>query len=948
MTAQPVLTLSREQMRSRALAFAKKWQGEQRERAEAKSFLDDFFDIFGRDRHAVDAVHEYPVERDGQGKGSIDLLWRGKLLVEMKSTGKDLDAATRQAFDYLPHLEAEDYPRWVLVSDFAHFLIYDLGEEVHDYLQGLTPAATEHRKPKLFAQFTLEDLPNRLACFGFIRGDESEAFQPQPEVNLKAVKLLGSLHDELKQSGFEGHNLEYFLVRILFCLFAEDTDIFPWNSFTRFVETSKKDGSDLGERLGKLFRVLNTPEHQRSPHLTADFRLFPYVNGGLFKELLNTPDTAASHRSALITCCRFDWSRISPGVFGSLFQGVMEPAERRAKGAHYTAEENIMKVIGPLFLDRLKEELAGILGESGGTLKKKLQEFQIKLSSLRFLDPACGCGNFLVVVYREIRLLELQVMEARYGNQLALQMEGGDLARVHVDQFYGIEIEEFPARIAETALWLTDHQMNLVFSKVLGKVYKRIPLKKSPTIHHGNALRLDWKELLPPKQCSYIFGNPPFIGGKYMDATQRSDMESVSGAIKSHGLLDYVTAWYVKAAEYIQKTTIRCAFVSTNSISQGEQPGVLWSHLFSRKVKIHFAYRTFIWDNDASGKAHVHVVIIGFGLDTVAEKRLFDTDKLGKVSESANSQPISPYLTFGSSVVITNRSTPLCPVPALGIGNKPIDGGHYLFTPEEKAAFLKKEPGAKPYFRRWIGAEEFINSIERWCLWLGDIDPSALASLPECKARIQAVRDYRLASPSAPTQKLAKTPTRFHVENFPKKTYLVVPKVSSERRDYIPIAFEKPSTIAGDAVLLIANNPSVYHFAILTSTMHMAWMRTVAGRLEMRYRYSAGLVYNNYPWPTPTDAQKEAVERAAQAVLDARKPFLEGGSTLAQLYNPLHHSLVKAHDALDKAVDKAYRKEAFTSERERVEYLFALYEKLTSPLALAEPLQSPRRRSPKK
>jgi len=937
MTDAPVLTLTREKMRSRALAFAKKWQGDQREEAEAKSFLDDFFEIFGRDRHAVDAFHEYRVAREHQSQGRIDLLWPGKLLVEMKSSKvADLALATEQAFAYIPHLEAEDYPRWVLVSNFSHFLLYDLGEEVHDYIKGMA-SATATQKRKLFAQFTLSDLPDRLACFGFIRGDESEAFQPQPEVNLKAVKLLGSLHDELKKSGFTGHALESFLVRLLFCLFAEDTDIFLWNSFTRFVEGSKKDGSDLGIRLGKLFQILDTDGKQRSPHLTAEFRDFPYVNGSLFHERLDMPDTNPDHRSALITCCRFDWSRISPGVFGSLFQGVMEPAERRAKGAHYTAEENIMKVIGPLFLDRLKAELASILEESGGTRKKKLQEFHIKLSSLRFLDPACGCGNFLVVVYREIRLLELQVMEALYGKQLALQMEGGDLARVHVDQFYGIEIEEFPARIAETALWLTDHQMNLVFSKVLGKVYKRIPLKKSPTIHHGNALRLDWKELLPPKQCSYIFGNPPFIGGKYMDATQRSDMESVSGAIKSHGLLDYVTTWYVKAAEYIRGSHIRCAFVSTNSISQGEQPGVLWSYLFSQRVKIHFAYRTFIWDNDASGKAHVHVVIIGFGLDTVAEKRLFDTDKRGKVSESADSQPISPYLTFGSSVVITNRTAPLCPVPALGIGNKPIDGGHYLFTPDEKAAFLKKEPAAKPYFRRWIGAEEFINGIERWCLWLGDIDPSVLASLPECKARIQAVRDYRLASTSAPTQKLAKTPTRFHVENFPEKTYLVIPKVSSERRDYIPIAFVKKSIIAGDAVLLIANNPNVYHFGILTSTMHMAWMRTVAGRLKSDYRYSAGLVYNNFPWPTPTDAQKEGIEKAAQAVLDARKPFLEGGSTLAQLYDPLTMPsvLLKAHEALDKAVDKAYRKEPFANERERVEYLFGLYEKLTSPLALS-------------
>jgi hypothetical protein len=619
-----VLTPSREEMRARALAFAKRWQGHRREEAEAKSFLDEFFDVFGRDRLAVDAVHEYRVGRPEQGEGRIDLLWPGKLLVEMKSTGRDLSAekggAAYQALDYIPHLDPEARPRWVLVSDFGRFALYDLGEDVHDYLRGFAPSRAGKRAPVLAAAFTLDELPQKLRHFAFIRDEEQHLFATQPEVNQKAVALLGDLHDTLKASGYSGHALERLLVRVLFCLFAEDTDIFPWNSFTRFVENAAKDGANLGERLARLFQVLDTPAASRSPHLPADFRPFPYVNGGLFAERLDLADTTASHRAALLACCRFDWSRISPGIFGSLFQGVMEPAERRAKGAHYTSEDNILRVLDPLCLDDLRAEFARENRPQPGR-EKRLQKFHDRLASLRFLDPACGCGNFLVVAYRELRALELDVMRALHGDQLALGLEIGDLARVNVDQFYGIELEEFPALIAETALWLTDHQVNMTFSKAFGKLYTRIPLQKSPVIVHGNALRLDWTAVLRPADCAYVLGNPPFIGKQYMTADQNADMAAVCGTLKGHGLLDYVTAWYVKAADYIQGTHIGCAFVSTNSISQGEQPAILWSHLFQKRIKIHFAHRTFVWTNEASGKAHVHVVIIGFGLEDKAVKR---------------------------------------------------------------------------------------------------------------------------------------------------------------------------------------------------------------------------------------------------------------------------------------------------------------------------------------
>jgi hypothetical protein len=925
-------------MKSRALAFAKSWAGPQREEADAKTFLDAFFDIFGRDRRSVDAEFEHRIEREDRGEGRIDLFWPGKLVVEMKSTGKDLSdakgGAARQAFDYLDHLDADERPRWVLVSDFAHFVLYDLGEEVHDYLKGF--ASSLKNKPVVAAQFPLRDLPDKLRHFAFIRDEEQALFQNQPEVNLKAVALLGDLHDELKKTGYSGHQLERFLVRLLFCLFAEDTDIFEWNSFTRFVHRSKKDGSDLGPRLAKLFQVLNQDQPARSTALDAEFTAFPYVNGGLFAEKLDIADTTPGHRAALLRCCQFDWSRISPGIFGSLFQGVMEPAERRAKGAHYTSEENIRRVIDPLFLDELRAEFRKLALPAPGR-EKKLQQFHDRLASLRFLDPACGCGNFLVVAYRELRALELEVLQAIYGNQLPLGLEVGDLARVNVDQFYGIELEEFPALIAETAMWLTDHQVNMAFSKAFGRHYARIPLKKSAVIVPGNALRLDWKTILPPAQCSYVLGNPPFIGKQYMTADQNADMALVCGDIKSHGLLDFVTAWYVKAADYIQGTRIGCAFVSTNSISQGEQVGVLWSFLYSRhKLKIHFAHRTFVWHNEASGKAHVHVVIIGFGCIDVVRKVLFDYDADGKQSVSDGTLNISPYLIAGSDTVVTARTKPLCAVPEIVFGSMPNDGGHLLLSQSEKDTLLVDEPNAAKFIRPLLGAEEFINSVPRYCLWLVGASPAELRTMPRIMERVEAVRQLREKSTREATRKLAAFPTLFGENRQPDGRYIAIPSVSSERRRYVPIGFLDVSTISNNLLLLVPE-ATLYHFGVLTSRMHMAWMKTTCGRLKSDYRYSNKLVYNNFPWPEPDSKQRTAIEKAAQAVLDARAPRLDAGASLADLYDPLTMppELLKAHQVLDHAVDKAYRPASFLNDRERVEYLFALYEKLTAPLAVA-------------
>ncbi len=966
--APAIVTLSREEMRARALAFAKRWSGTQREEAEAKTFLDEFFAVFGRDRRSVDATFEHRVEREERGDGRIDLFWPGKLLVEMKSTGRDLSAdkggAAHQAFDYIEHLDPEQRPRWVLVSDFAHFVLYDLGEEIHDYLKGL--ASARKTRPVLAAQFTLADLPDKLRHFAFIRDEEQHLFQTQPEINLKAVALLGELHDSLKKSGYSGHTLERFLVRILFCLFAEDTDIFEWNSFTRFVQRSRKDASDLGPRLAQLFQILNQDAPARPTALAAEFAAFPYINGGLFAERLDIATTTTDDRAALLECCQFDWSKISPGVFGSLFQGVMDKKERRTKGAHYTSEENIRRVIDPLFLDDLRAEFGK--HSRSAAKKKTLEAFHQKLATLRFLDPACGCGNFLVVAYRELRALELDVLRAQYGAQLPLGLDVADLARVNVDQFYGIELEEFPALIAETALWLTDHQVNMAFSKAFGKHFARIPLKKSATIvtqtpgnpDGGNALRLDWKSILPPSQCSYLLGNPPFIGGKYQTDAQRADMALVAQGVRNHGLLDYVCGWYFKAADYITGTPIRCAFVSTNSITQGEQVGVLWGPLLHRhKLHLHFGHRTFAWHNEASGKAHVHVVIIGFGAQEVSVKKIYDYQSGDPRAVAEGTASINPYLMVGAATLINNRSTPLCDVPEFGIGNKPIDGGYYLFSRSEKAAFLEKEPKAALYLRRWLGAEEFLNNSERWCLWLGDCPPQELRKMPHALRCVELVARYRRGEIAAKgkeskprderknegTVKLADTPTRFHVEFIPTTNYLVIPEVSSETRRYIPLGFLGPDVLCSNKLRLMPE-ATRYHFGVLSSAMHMAWVNVVTGRLESRYQYSIRLVYNNFPWPEPDAKQRASIEKAAQAVLDAREPHLARGASLADLYDPLTMpaALLKAHEALDHTVDKAYRSAGFLNDRERVEHLFALYEKLSTPLAPTAAAKSSRRR----
>lgn len=911
------MPLSLNEIKKRAVAFSKKWENETSEDAEAKSFWDEFFNVFGIDRKRV-AVFEKQVNKLGNKQGYIDLFWKGKLMVEHKSKGKSLEKAFAQATDYFHGLTDDELPRYVLVCDFQQFRLYDL--EKH----------TDH-------SFTLNKLIDNIRRFDFISGYTQHEVREQDPINIKAAEKMGLLHDKLKEIGYTGHQLELYLVRLVFCLFADDTGIFNTGIFYELLsERTKPDGSDLAGWLAQLFEVLNTPPEKRLTNLDESLAAFQYVNGKLFEERLPTASFDSDMRRILIECCALDWSAISPAIFGSLFQSVMDEKARRNLGAHYTSEENILKLIKPLFLDELYKEFAESIHSPA-----KLDKFHAKLAGLRFIDPACGCGNFLIVAYRELRLLEIKVLRAKFQNQIATNIDM--YININVDQFYGIEYEEFPAQIAQVAMWLIDHQMNQQVSEAFGEYFVRLPLRKSATIVHGNALRVEWQSLLQEgQQYNYILGNPPFIGKHLQNQMQKADMALVFNNVAGAGVLDYVTAWYILAAQYMQKNNVgntktKTAFVSTNSISQGEQVSILWAELFNKyNVKIHFAHRTFKWSNEAKGNAGVHVIIIGYSNFDVNTKRLFTYDNMRAEPLEEKVANINPYLVEARDVIVNSRTKPLCNVPPMMYGNKIVDGGHYLFTDDEKTEFIEKEPSASHYFKPILSGDEFINGRNRWVLYLKDISPNDLKNLPLTLHRVSEVKLYREKSTKKQTQEAAQTPTLFAEPRQPNTDFLLIPRTSSENRKYIPLGFYPPSFIVNDSCTALPN-ATLYHFGVLTSIMHMVWVSYTCGRLESRYRYSNSLVYNNFPWPeNPSEKQMQAVEQAAQAVLDARAQYPD--SSLADLYDPntMPPALVKAHQQLDKAVDLCYRPQPFASETKRIEYLFELYDKYTADLFTQE------------
>ncbi len=917
------MRLGWDEIARRAKAFSEEWQDAHYEKGETQSFYNDFFEIFGIKRRQV-ADYERRVKLLGNKQGFIDLFWPKTLLVEQKSTSLDLRKAETQALDYLVGIHPTQQPRFILTCDFQTWVLRDR-DASGDPLT-----------------FKLADLHKHVQAFDFMLG-RRVSFERQEAVTIKAAELMGRIHDALEANNYTGHDLERFLVRLLFCMFADDTGIFqPKDIFLQLIEhDTEPDGTNVGRVINELFEVLDTPEDKRQANLSDELKQFPYVNGRLFRENLRTPIFDAKMRDDLLDACRHDWSAVSPAIFGSLFQSVMDAKERRAKGAHYTSEENILKVIGPLFLDDLREEMEGLKVRKTRR-DNALLEFQAKLSRLRFLDPACGCGNFLVIAYREVRQLELEALKELYGDQ---RIDAELMTRVTVDQFYGIEYEEFPAMIAEVAMWMADHIANNAINEAFRLNYARIPLSGGATIRHGDALEVDWNELLPAEQCSFVMGNPPFVGQSFQTPLQREQMaRAIDAPTGRAGSLDYVAAWFLKGGAYLQANRrIRIAFVATNSITQGEQVAQLWPLLFDRYgLEIAFAHRTFNWFSEARGKAHVHVVIVGLTHRDFEspEKRLFSYPDIKGGPVETRHNALTAYLFEAKAatdrhLVIRDLRKPLGAASPMRMGSKIVDNGLYLFEPHEREAFLANEPEAKELFVPIVGSQEYIRGESRWILMPRNASPAQLRSLPLVMDRIKAVRKYRSASRKVGTQKLAEFPMEFEVTTIPTAPFLAVPKVSSERRDYIPIGWLEPPILPSQ-LLQVVLDADRWMFGILTSRMHMAWMAHVGGRLKSDYQYSIGIIYNTFPWPDASPAQRENIEALAQAVLDARDSHPT--SSLADLYDPdtMPANLRKAHAALDRAVDRLYRRAPFDSDRDRVEHLFGLYEKLVNPLSDAE------------
>ena len=932
--------MTESERREQARQFIQKWHGKGREDEDDRSYwLDILQRILGMD-NATDRIDfQKKVIVDGNTKKIDAYIPETRVLIEQKSLGVALERKTaqsggislthyEQAKRYNDNLPYDEKARWIITSNFAEIWVYDMNARVP------TPQ-----------KFSIENMQNHSHFLDFIMEKKAKAPTVEEELSKKAGEYVGRIYDAfIKQynnpdSAETQKSLNILCVRLVFCLYAEDAGLFSQNdSFSRYI--GQYEPKDIRRALIDLFEVLDTPEDSRKAmYLSEELASFPYVNGGLFairgKNGIEIPQITEEIKQILLDSAKFDWSGISPTIFGAVFESTLNPDTRRKGGMHYTSIENIHKAIDPLFLDELKaelDEMAANAGENATPKQKKdgknqLLKFQNKLSSLKFLDPACGSGNFLTETYLSLRRLENEALKLIYGNVRLL----GDIIdpiKVHISQFYGIEINDFAVAVAKTALWIAESQMMRETEDIMQKTMNFLPLKTNANIVEGNALRLDWSSVVSPNELNYIMGNPPFVGARLMTKAQKDELLSVFGENwKNIGNLDYVAGWYKKAAEFMRGLEIKAALVSTNSITQGEQAAILWKPLFESGIHIDFSWRTFRWDSESSGKAHVHCVIIGFSCtENNKPKTIYDGENRIVASN------INAYLIDADDIFVESRQHPLCEVPEIGIGNKPIDGGFYLFTEEEKNEFLKKEPSAAKYFHSWVGSEEFINGKKRYCLWLGDCSPSELRAMPRCMERIKAVHEYRLASKSAGTRKLAEKPTRFHVENMPNENYIIIPRVSSEKRRYIPMGFLNPDTLCSDSVHIIPG-ATLYHFGILTSNVHNAWTRAVCGRLEMRYRYSKDIVYNNFPWPECNEKQKAEIEKTAQMILDARKLYPE--STLADLYDPLAMppELLAAHRANDKAVMQAYGLDIkTTSEPQCVAFLMKRYREMEEKL----------------
>jgi hypothetical protein len=923
------------EIRAKAAAFSQDFKDAKRERGETQTFYNAFFKCFGVNLRQV-ATYEARVRNLPKDKqGFIDLLWPGTLIVEQKSAGRDLRAASNQALDYFDWLPTEQQPRYILTCDFQRWQLVDLdtGREW---------------------AFRLSELKDNVEAFAFILGVQPRLHRQQSPANVKASQLMGQLHEALSATDYGGHDLEVLLVRLLFILFADDTRIF--NNKDQFFDLIERrtaaDGSDTGRWLGDLFEVLNTPSDKRQSTLDADLAEFPYINGRLFEERIRPVTFDNAMRSILLDACEFDWGEVSPAIFGGLFESVIDKVTRRKQGAHYTPEDAILRLIGPLFLDELQAEFARCKALRSGK-DEALARLHDRLASLTFLDPACGAGNFLVLTYRELRELEREIIEERFARAGSVQQvsDVAKLSRLNVDQFFGIEIDEFPARIAEVALWMTDHIANTRLGEDFGVSIPRIPLVASPGIHHGDALEMDWNDVLHAERCSYVLGNPPFVGAKNQSDFQRAQVRRIANLGGSGGTLDYVAAWFLKAGDYVRDGQARIAFVSTNSIVQGEQVAQLWPTLFHRKrMEIAFAHRTFAWP----GKANVHCVIVGLATAGTepSDKRLFSyIDGKSEPIESRHTA-LTAYLFDANEadrhLVVEEKSRPINGAPNLIIGSKPVDGGYLIFDANEFAIACVEDKTVANIVKPYIGAEEFLNGGARYIVAAHDVAPVDLRNCAPIRERLQKVRQWRLGEIDRKigtigpkrggnsARALANSPSAFHVTVVPNARALVVPENGSEKREYVPAGWLEPPTIPS-SLIRVAVDAEIWHFALIVSRMHMAWLNHIGGKLKSDPRYSIGLVYNTFPWPDATTAKRRVIEALGQNILDVRALPKNAASSLADLYDPntMPSELRKAHRDLDMAVDKLYRAKPFGSDRERVEHLFPLYEALVNPVSAA-------------
>ena len=944
------VTLNKKEILNRAYLFMKDYANANYEMGQAQDFIRELCEVFGFSHKRL-VSFEQRVKKLGGTRGRIDGFYPGKLLIEMKSLGQDLDAAYIQATEYLHGLKDEELPDYILVSDFAHMRLYKR--------DGRSDPICSH---------SLQDFDKHIDAYLFLAGFETEAQAEQIAVNESAARKIADLHDAMRAGGYTGNDLERYMVRLLFCLFADDTGIFEVDGmFSRYIrQHTHADGSDLDGKLQNLFDTLNREKRPKS--LPNELQNFPYINGSVFDGQLERCYFDGEARTRLLSCAEdFDWSQISPAIFGSLFQAVIhhdgevlkaKSTKRRELGAHYTSETNILRVIKPLFLDALAFEL-----RAAKRSKKALEDFLRKLRQLMFFEPACGCGNFLVIAYREIRRLELEAAEAllaiaQKSRVVTDTLDAKQFGQIQCDvhQFHGIEIEASAAHIATVALWLTDHQENQRASKALGGNFTRLPLKNKGNIVCANALTKDWASVLVPEMCDYVIGNPPFIGAKFMGDEQRADVARVFGSIHNAGLLDFVAAWYVKAAHYVKANpAVRVAFVSTNSITQGEQVGVLWSWMLAQGMQIQFAHRTFQWSNDAKGVAAVHCVIIGFGAASLPGKTIYQYDDIRGEPLALPVANINPYLIDGPDVIAAARMKPVSRVPVIANGSIPADGGHLILTLQEKDELLSAEPTAAAWIRPYLGAEGFIHNDVRYCLWLANCPPKSLRAMPLVMARVRAVQAMRMKSTKVATQKKAGTPTLFTEDRQPRTGgYLAIPRTSSENRRYIPLGYLPAEVIAAND-LQIVPDATLFHFGVLSSLMHRAWIDVTAGRLKSDIRYSVKLTYNTFPWPgykskealAQAECAQAAIKIAAQAVLDARAK--DKSQSLADLYDPLTMppELLKAHQKLDKAVDAAYGYKGPADDAARVAFLFRLYQQLTGATAIVVAAKTPKPRKPR-